>query len=134
MFDEIRELAATLTEKVFNRGNYDVSTTTSRAGFYNHERPNVLREPGICDPQYLSPATSFRPAPRFAISGRPPMSAPRMPLGSARGSARCSKPGRDIWKSVRTQTSLVRRWCRSGYVPTCSRSLSNRSAPHVLAR
>jgi hypothetical protein len=85
MFDEIRELAATLTEKVFNRGTYDVSTTTSRAGFYNHERPNVLREPGICDPQYLSPATSFRPAPRFAISGRPPMSAPRMPLGSARG-------------------------------------------------
>jgi hypothetical protein len=47
MFDEIRGLAATLTEKVFNRGNCDVSTTTSRAGFYNHERPNVLREPGM---------------------------------------------------------------------------------------
>jgi hypothetical protein len=45
MFDEIRELAATLTEKVFNRGNYDVSTTTSRAGFYNHERPNVYGNP-----------------------------------------------------------------------------------------
>lgn len=37
---DIRQLAATVTEEVFNRGNYDLADDFVAADFYNHEAPD----------------------------------------------------------------------------------------------
>jgi steroid delta-isomerase-like uncharacterized protein len=40
MSSELKQLAATLTEEIFNRGNYELVDEYVAAEFYNHEAPH----------------------------------------------------------------------------------------------